>query len=86
MTKECEDCGVMYVPIFQNKGIPRKIQPDKPITSDMRLTVLSEYLHNALSRKKGYSKQVVQFIQQEIDMIPLWINISTRDLRRKKDA
>ena len=77
MTKECKDCGVIYEPMWQSKGIPRQVQPDKLITSDMRLEIISEYLYNTLGRKQSIlrdnNKSVVQFIQQEIDMIPLYL-------------
>jgi hypothetical protein len=80
MTKECKDCGVRYEPMWQSKGIPRQVQPDKLITKDMKLEIISEYLYNTLKRKQSIlrdnDKSVVQFIQQEIDMIPL-------DLRKK---
>jgi hypothetical protein len=82
MTKECKDCGVRYEPMWQSKGIPRQVQPDKLITKDMKLEIISEYLYNTLKRKQSIlrdnDKSVVQFIQQEIDMIPL-------DLRKKGD-
>jgi len=80
MTKKCKDCGVRYEPMWQSKGIPRQVQPDKLITKDMKLEIISEYLYNTLKRKQSIlrdnDKSVVQFIQQEIDMIPL-------DLRKK---
>jgi|TARA_R100000789_G_scaffold96448_3_gene97925 hypothetical protein len=92
MTKECKDCGIRYEPMWQSKGIPRQVQPDKLIIKEkdrvfiplesMRLEIISEYLYNTLKRKQSIlrdnDKSVVQFIQQEIDMIPL-------DLRKKGD-
>ncbi len=87
MNRLCE-CGILFDESYQDMKDWRQTQFEKlqdagwvklKVTPRIRTKIIAEYLYNTLARKKSPlvdNKAVIQFLQQEIDMIPL-------DLRSK---
>ena len=87
MNRLCE-CGILFDESHQDMQGWRQLQFEKlkdegwvklKVTPRIRTKIIAEYLCNTLARKKSpliEDKAVIQFLQQEIDMIPL-------DLRSK---
>ena len=81
MNRICE-CGILFDESHQDMEDVQQIQLEKlqdegwvklKITPRIRTKIIAEYLYNTLARKKSpliEDKAVIQFLQQEIDMIP----------------
>jgi len=82
MNRLCE-CGILFDERHQGMQDWRQQQFEKlkeegwvklKVTPRIRTKIIAEYLYNTLARKKSPlvdNKAVIQFLQQEIDMIPL---------------
>ena len=87
MNRLCE-CGILFDESHQHRQGWRQRQIENlkkegwvklKVTPRVRTKIIAEYLYTTLARKKSPlvdNKAVIQFLQQEIDMIPL-------DLRSK---